>query len=188
MQHLALLMAMLIAGVFANTEKLIFQASDMHEISIFSLIADQRVLAELRPPFSQTRQAILPTTAKDNSSSFPHWYKLSDVKSGSSYELRISYPAITPTDFYMTLMDSCQLRDYLGSKGESSHTEEDTREPSYWLLVEAHWTGVSRQPGPRASPVIYDIGKPRPRSNAEFGCDFNHVISSRDAVFWLFVL
>ncbi|KAI9321054.1 hypothetical protein BX666DRAFT_1851390 [Dichotomocladium elegans] len=80
----------------------------------------------LMPPHStQRRVAIVPGSQ--------HLYRLDNLLPNKRYEIRISYPATSPTDFYLKLEDRCLLR------------------------VEAVHTGVSSDPAMALAPVIYDI-------------------------------
>ncbi|KAI7884730.1 uncharacterized protein EV154DRAFT_470822 [Mucor mucedo] len=132
-----ILIAACVGTSLANTEKLILEArldntqglcdGEIHRVS-------------LTPPYTQTRQSLIPQSAMNRGSS--QQFQLDDLKDGSNYEIRISYPAITPADFKLDIIKACKTKD---------------NTLSYILDVSAVYTGVSHIKGRESSPVIYDL-------------------------------
>eukprot|EP01112_Ceratiomyxa_fruticulosa_P007084 TRINITY_DN1829_c0_g1_i1.p1 TRINITY_DN1829_c0_g1~~TRINITY_DN1829_c0_g1_i1.p1 ORF type:complete len:199 (+),score=41.07 TRINITY_DN1829_c0_g1_i1:317-913(+) len=103
-------------------------------------------------------------------------YKLEQLQASSHYEVRISYPATSPTDFIIQLVteDSETFdtgRDLLNtekvmfqtdSKGKilgkfpSSPLSQTTLQPPY-VIVTAKYAGVSYLPNMEKEEVVYDI-------------------------------
>lgn len=81
--------AALITAGLANTEKLILEA---RADKVQETCDTQSDLLSLTPPYTKTRQSLIPYSTINKSSS--QWFQLDDLKDGSNYEIRISYPAI----------------------------------------------------------------------------------------------
>ncbi|KAG2223473.1 hypothetical protein INT45_001221, partial [Circinella minor] len=95
----------------------------------------------LKPPYSTIQRALIPRTPNTTitPSLSQHWYTLDKLQTDMNYEVRISYPATSPTDFYLTLYRICN------------------NDNKRYLLVQGDYAGVSNIPGIESSPVTYDI-------------------------------
>ncbi|KAG2232371.1 hypothetical protein INT48_007386 [Thamnidium elegans] len=134
---LFILLAVFISTSFANTEKLIFEASSSY--ARFPCNGNLNV-PSLTPPYTKIKRSLIPSSK--NSRGSPYLYNLSGLNDRSSYEVRISYPAITPADFYVQIISACQSSD--GTL-------------LYILEVFAKYTGVSHIQGMESRPVIFDL-------------------------------
>lgn len=92
---LFILLAVFISTSFANTEKLILEARSAAAKSACNENSDA---PSLIPPYTKIQQSLIPYS--ENIRSSPHWYHLNDLKDGSNYEVRISYPAIVKLVFF----------------------------------------------------------------------------------------
>ncbi|KAI8642381.1 hypothetical protein BD408DRAFT_344417 [Parasitella parasitica] len=101
----------------------------------FEALNNAQAATSLKPPFSQVQSSLIPQNDFQ-------WYNLDELKDSASYEIRISYPAITPADFRLNIINSCKRAD--GSL-------------SYTLQVSAKYTGVSQIKEMANQPVIYDL-------------------------------
>ncbi|KAG1148118.1 hypothetical protein G6F38_003732 [Rhizopus arrhizus] len=92
----------------------------------------------LLPSFTELRDSITPNTQQKN-------YRLDNLKEGSTYEVRLSYPAITPADFYMRILGNCK-------------NEHGLR--TYLLNISAKATGVSAAKDIEKETVTYNLVLP----------------------------
>ncbi|OBZ85455.1 hypothetical protein A0J61_06492, partial [Choanephora cucurbitarum] len=114
----------------ANTEKLILSVEQTPP----SLPPCQHQnIPVLTPPYTQLKDSIVPS--RNHSV-----YRL-DVQPNSQYEIRISYPAITPADFQLKTIERCQHTNHI----------------SYLLEVSANYTGVSRVKDVELTPVEFHL-------------------------------
>ncbi|KAI9481328.1 MAG: hypothetical protein EXX96DRAFT_455553, partial [Benjaminiella poitrasii] len=95
----------------------------------------------LVPPFSEIQSSLIPKNKANNTATI-HWYQLNDLKDGAKYEVRISYPAITPADFQLKILNKCKTENNLWS---------------YTLQLSAECTGVSNLKGIEFQPVTYNL-------------------------------
>lgn len=72
---------LLVQVVIANTEKIILQFN--HDLPVIECL---ETTALLSPPFDSLRDSISSQQSK--------YYALANLKNGSTYEIRVSYPAI----------------------------------------------------------------------------------------------
>lgn len=96
---LFILLAVFISTSFANTEKLILEAKSANVKAVCNKNSDA---PSLTPPYTKIQQSLIPYS--ENNKGSPHWYHLNDLKDGSNYEVRISYPAIVKLVFFFFLM------------------------------------------------------------------------------------
>ncbi|EIE88767.1 hypothetical protein RO3G_13478 [Rhizopus delemar RA 99-880] len=89
----------------------------------------------LLPSFTELRDSIMPNTQQKN-------YRLDNLEEGSTYEIRLSYPAITPADFYMRILGNCK-------------NEHGLR--TYLLNISAKATGVSAAKNIEKEVVTYNL-------------------------------
>ncbi|KAI9267240.1 hypothetical protein EDC94DRAFT_602713 [Helicostylum pulchrum] len=134
---LFILLAVFISTSFANTEKLILEA---RSATAKSACNGNSNAPSLTPPYTKIQQSLIPYS--ENIKGSPHWYHLNDLKDGSNYEVRISYPAITPADFQLKILHACRSSD--GTL-------------SYILDVSAIYTGVSYVQGMELQPITFDL-------------------------------
>ncbi|KAK4512792.1 uncharacterized protein ATC70_003499 [Mucor velutinosus] len=136
--------ALLLATIFciqhawANTEKLVLQVDSRKMTSCdphFEVSSKAREATSLKPPFSEIQSSIIPQRDVQ-------WYSLDNIKDNANYEIRISYPAITPADFYLKIFNQCKRPD-----GSFLFT----------LQVAAKYTGVSQIKDMEIQPVIYNL-------------------------------
>ncbi|KAI9283178.1 hypothetical protein BY458DRAFT_495699 [Sporodiniella umbellata] len=125
--------AFFVSFTFANTEKIIFK---VQKVSPHDDCSDWQSLSskKLVPPFTQIRDVILPNEYR--------LYKLDGLQEDSTYELRVSYPAITPTDFSMKVVGYCK-------------TENKTR--THFLSIGAKATGVSPVIETKKTAITFDL-------------------------------
>ncbi|KAI8137259.1 hypothetical protein BJV82DRAFT_718352 [Fennellomyces sp. T-0311] len=114
--------------VHANTEKLVFSTNQPTDSQCHSIHPNAHVLT---PPYSTLQRVISPESH--------HFYTLDQLQPDSSYELRISYPATSPSDFHLELYPVCN---------------DDSRR---LLLIKEEYAGVSNIPGMEHASVTYDI-------------------------------
>ncbi|KAI9275667.1 hypothetical protein BDA99DRAFT_496153 [Phascolomyces articulosus] len=142
---LSIVLLLCVELVQGNTEKLMFSASWDDQVECINDRQDGHVL---NPPYSTTQRVIIPhspnTTITPSLSQ--HWYILDELRTDMNYELRISYPATSPTDFKLTLYQVCH-------KDNGNDNKNERR----IVLVEADYAGVSNIPGMESAPVKYDI-------------------------------
>ncbi|KAI8388403.1 uncharacterized protein BYT42DRAFT_559949 [Radiomyces spectabilis] len=156
------LLALSALGVLANTEKLIFTVHPTRSTCSLTEIASIQTdkVPILSPPYTRLQNAIIPFHDPPNPAvtASKHWYQLKDLQSDASYECRISYPAITPADFSVSLLDPCDALNHpdfpLNPKAVKTATQSTLTK---WVLVEANYTGVSNIPLVEYTPVVYDI-------------------------------
>ncbi|KAI9494138.1 hypothetical protein BDB00DRAFT_956018 [Zychaea mexicana] len=144
---LLLLCSIALVVVQGNTEKLIFRAKELDSAKL-DCVHDEHYhnVQVLKPPYSTVQRVIVPrnAVAPTTTENTQHWYSLDELQIDSSYELRISYPATSPTDFYLKLYRACQ---------DNSGSNRNKR----LLLVEGDYAGVSNVPGMDLASITYDI-------------------------------
>ncbi|KAI9335395.1 hypothetical protein BD770DRAFT_402074 [Pilaira anomala] len=126
-----------IATCFANTEKLILEARGDNIKDLCGIDSNDPTLT---PPYTKIQESLIPHS--ENNEGTPHRYHLTGLNDGSNYEVRISYPAITPADFKLKTLRACKSKDTT---------------LSYILEVSAIYTGVSYIKGKELQPVTYDL-------------------------------
>lgn len=89
-----ILTAACVATSLANTEKLILEA---RLDNVQDLCNNESHGVSLTPPYTQTRQSLIPQSAIHPGSL--QKFQLDELKDGSNYEIRISYPAIVRLTF-----------------------------------------------------------------------------------------
>lgn len=81
--------------VYGNTEKLILEVRKSDPIvcdeKLFELEKYQTA-PRLLAPFTEVQSELIPKSKANKATS--NWYHLDNLKEGSNYEIRISYPAI----------------------------------------------------------------------------------------------
>ncbi|GAB5588491.1 hypothetical protein Unana1_03391 [Umbelopsis nana] len=186
------------ALAFANTEKIIIHTTenplinnDAVTIALLESWAQRNDWPALNAPYTSIADTIRPRSALEdgpnpinpenphyefqNEIPFQRWYRLHGLQDGGGYEARISYPATSPTDFRLTLLNHSQLYSILNDPTQygSSHTtefndfvesESDTsideglvHNTTLFLLVEGNYTGISMVKGVEFRPVKYNI-------------------------------
>ncbi|CEG71689.1 hypothetical protein RMATCC62417_07382 [Rhizopus microsporus] len=124
---------LLVQVVIANTEKIILQFN--HDLPVIECL---EITALLSPPFDSLRDSISSQQSK--------YYALANLKNGSTYEIRVSYPAITPADFYIKTLGTCQGDLYLEisakSTGVSRITQAESEVITFDLVIENLYFGV----------------------------------------------
>ncbi|KAI8997028.1 hypothetical protein BDB01DRAFT_713387 [Pilobolus umbonatus] len=136
--NLVIILSLLVHYAAANTEKLIFKADLPTHIPCLDVTYGN--LSILSTPFSELHNTI--QVNKNEEYSEQQHYLLKGLQLGSSYELRISYPAVTPTDFTMIPVRVCS-------------TEANT--VSYTIKVTGRHTGVSAINREEYAVVLYNI-------------------------------
>ncbi|CAG8477294.1 12359_t:CDS:2, partial [Ambispora leptoticha] len=102
---------------------------------------------------------------KDNKE---HWYLLSDLVDGETYETRVSYAATSPTNFVMEIYDLESVATILRNRGELSSTiitkNDDDYDPTSkikttnkLLRIRGIYDGYSSIPGKENQAVAYNI-------------------------------
>ncbi|KAI8090145.1 uncharacterized protein B0P05DRAFT_529546 [Gilbertella persicaria] len=123
-----LLLLLWIACIQANTEKAILHVNQVPSIPCQS---NSHVL--LSPPFTQIQQSLIPSSKAI--------YVLDHLEYGSKYEIRISYPAITPADFDIHILNGCQQQDGI----------------AYLIQISANYTGISTLQGIASHPITFHL-------------------------------
>ncbi|KAI8971452.1 hypothetical protein BDF20DRAFT_884587 [Mycotypha africana] len=143
--YILLLFLAIASCVNANTEILRFTTKNIAQLCTeeYEIASEHDVLdtaSILTPPFTKLQAKIVP--ADD-----VQLYKLQNLTEGSSYELRISYPAITPADFTMRITQLCRLNRNVGSV-------------EGLIKLTAVYTGISSIKDMDKNPVVYNLGMP----------------------------
>ncbi|KAI9499908.1 hypothetical protein BX070DRAFT_255623 [Coemansia spiralis] len=172
-----ILLAMLCALVFANTEIRHFTPTDeSSETASISQLSRDKIVAALVPSLKSLtgpyetiefeKLAYLQstnTTATDRE----NWYALRNLENGRRYEIRVSYAATTPSDFQLTLFTFGDLLNTYGksikeaavSAGvqnmETSEHQEGLANVAMYVKVAALYAGVSTMPGLENQLVPY---------------------------------
>ncbi|KAI7902169.1 uncharacterized protein BX663DRAFT_561745 [Cokeromyces recurvatus] len=127
-----LIITFLFQTIYANTEKIILKAKDNDGLACsLQSIRSENVLV---PPYSEIQNSLIPNTTT-------YYYQLDKLREGVNYEVRISYPAITPADFRLKIVSQCKVNELL----------------TYTLQVSAKYTGVSNIKGIESQPVTYNL-------------------------------
>lgn len=198
MMRTLLYQAALIALVWANTEKIIFHGSkeiesahDPHTYHHVNSWAERKAWPALQAPYASHPDSIRPRSALDdghnpinaedphyeyqNEIPFQRWYRLQGIQSGGGYEARISYPATSPTDFKIMLLNytqvysilndpilhgssnSAEFQDFLESDNDMDLKVLHDMKYTLYLFVEGNYTGVSTVEGVEFRPVKYNL-------------------------------
>jgi hypothetical protein len=139
-----LLLSHLFHSICGNTEKLILQVRKTDDIQCDERLlglAKYKMAPTLAAPWTEVTSSLIPKSTANKATA--NWYQLENLNEGSNYEIRISYPAITPADFDLNIIHRCLVEgQYL-----------------YLLQVTANYTGVSQIKYIDHQPVKYNIGK-----------------------------
>ncbi|KAI8579163.1 hypothetical protein K450DRAFT_243069 [Umbelopsis ramanniana AG] len=188
-----------LALVSANTEKIIFHTTesplstnDPTTVTHIDAWAERNGWPILRAPFTTLADSIRPQSSLDEGPNpinpenphyefqseipFQRWYRVRGLIEGGGYEARISYPATSPTDFSLELLNHTQLynilsdplkygssnadgfKDFIDTDTETNNNPDDL-DSEIWmfLLVEGNYTGISIVEGVEFRPVKYNI-------------------------------
>ncbi|CAO3699465.1 unnamed protein product [Rhizopus stolonifer] len=124
-----------ISLVFANTEKVIFSVKNEHMSNLECAELQDLSSRELSPPFTEIRDVIVPNVQQKK-------YKLNNLQEESTYEVRLSYPAITPADFDMKILSHCKAKN---------------NSRVYLLSIGAKATGISPIKGIEKDAITFNL-------------------------------